>query len=98
MRALVLKQFGEMVVETRPDPTPGAGQAMIAVVATGICGSDLHGFTGANGRRFPGQVMGHEAVGRIAALGPDVGSGLEVGQPVTFNPVVLPDDQVSTLR
>ncbi len=30
MRALVLKGFGEMVVETRPDPVPGPGQVLIA--------------------------------------------------------------------
>lgn len=98
MRVLVLRRFGELAVESRPDPTPGPGQVLVAVVATGICGSDLHGFTGANGRRVPGQVMGHESVGRVAALGPEVTVDLAVGRPVTFNPVVLPDDQVDRWR
>lgn len=90
MRALVLTDFGQMDVADRPAPVPAADEVVIAVIATGICGSDIHGFTGENGRRHPGQVMGHETVGRIAELGSGV-VGLNVGQVVTVNPVVLPD-------
>lgn len=60
--------------------------------ATGICGSDLHGYTGENGRRHPGQVMGHETVGVVADVG--VGSpvatnvAVTVGDLVTVNPVL----------
>jgi threonine dehydrogenase-like Zn-dependent dehydrogenase len=69
MRALELKDFHQLVVVDRDEPTVGPGDVLIDVVATGICGSDIHGYTGENGRRVPGQVMGHETVGRIAALG-----------------------------
>lgn len=82
-----------MVVEERPDPSPVPGQVLIRIVATGICGTDIHGFTGANERRVPGQVMGHESVGRVAALGQGV-DGPEIGRPVTFNPVVIPEADV----
>jgi threonine dehydrogenase-like Zn-dependent dehydrogenase len=66
---------------------PGSGQAVVEVIATGICGSDFHGYSGENGRRHPGQVMGHETVGRIYELGPDA-EALSVGQLVTVNPVM----------
>lgn len=89
MRELVLTEIGRLDVRDSPVPEPGAGEALIRVVATGICGSDVHGYTGENGRRFPGQVMGHESSGTIAAIGPDV-DGLSIGVPVTFNPVVVP--------
>ena len=59
-----------MTVQERPDPVAGPGEVVVAVLSTGICGSDLHGYTGQNGRRVPGQIMGHETVGRVAALGP----------------------------
>lgn len=95
MRALVLAEFGQMVVENRDDPVPGDTDVLIAVVATGICGSDIHGFSGENGRRHPGQVMGHETVGRILAVGSAV-VGLAAGQPVTVNPVVLPESAWET--
>jgi len=91
MRSLVLHEIGELRVEDRETPTPGDGEVLIRVTATGICGSDIHGYSGENGRRFPGQVMGHESVGRLASFGPGDGStGLAVGQVVTFNPVVVP--------
>ena len=92
MRVLELKDFHELVVTDRAEPAAGPGEVLIEIVATGICGSDIHGYTGENGRRVPGQVMGHETVGRISALGAGTeDSGLAVGQPVTFNPLISCD-------
>jgi threonine dehydrogenase-like Zn-dependent dehydrogenase len=87
VRALVYKGRRTLVVEERPTPRPGPGEVLLRIAATGICGSDLHGYTGENGRRFPDQVMGHETVARVAASGPDV-SGLAEGALVTVNPVL----------
>lgn len=89
MEALVLKKWWDLTVDTVPSPRAGAGEVVIDVVATGICGSDIHGFTGENGRRAPGQVMGHETVGRITTLGSGTeGFGLALGDLVTVNPVI----------
>lgn len=89
MRVLELKEFRQLIVADRAEPAAGPGEILIDVVATGICGSDIHGYTGENGRRVPGQVMGHETVGRIAALGAGTeGSGFAAGQAVTFNPLI----------
>lgn len=89
MRALVLKEFGTMAVEDVADPAPAvADQVQVRIGYTGICGSDIHGFTGENGRRVPGQVMGHETVGHVVALGPDADGALGAGRRVTFNPLV----------
>jgi threonine dehydrogenase-like Zn-dependent dehydrogenase len=90
MRALVLTEWSKLVVADRDDPVLGVDEVLLEVVATGICGSDIHGFTGENGRRHAGQVMGHETVGRIAALGSGVRSddGIAVGELATINPVV----------
>jgi threonine dehydrogenase-like Zn-dependent dehydrogenase len=87
MRALVLRGDYDIGVEDRPDPRPGPAEVVVDVIATGICGSDFHGYSGENGRRHPGQVMGHETVGRIAQLGSEV-AGLRPGQLVTVNPVM----------
>ncbi|MEH1127765.1 zinc-dependent alcohol dehydrogenase [Micromonospora sp. CPCC 206061] len=83
MRALVFHGPGDIRVEPRPDPDVAPGELLIRVLATGICGSDLHGYTGENGRRHPGQVMGHETVGRIVE-----GDALAPGTLVTVNPVL----------
>ena len=87
MRALVLRDYYDIAVEERPDPVAGLGQVVVEVIATGICGSDFHGYSGENGRRHPGQIMGPQTVGRIRELGTDVGE-LRAGQLVTFNPVM----------
>ena len=88
MRALVLSDFWKLIVDDVPEPEPGAGDVLIEVLATGICGSDIHGYTGENGRRVRGQVMGHETVGRVLALGSEAGADLAVGDAVTVNPVL----------
>src|SRR5688572_25820556 len=88
MRALVLADFWKLTVDDVPEPEPGPGDVLIEVVATGICGSDIHGYTGENGRRVRGQVMGHETVGRVLEVGAEAGDGLAVGDAVAVNPVL----------
>ena len=61
-----------MPLEERPEPVAGPGQVVVAVRASGICGSDVHGFTGSTGRRRVGVVMGHEAAGVVVEVGPEV--------------------------
>jgi len=99
VRALVLTDFHQLDVVEIDRPDPGPGEVLLRLCATGICGSDFHGFTGDNGRRVPGQIMGHESSGTIAALGEGVdAAALPLGAPATFNPVVVPEDQVQEYR
>ena len=77
-------------VEHVPMPEPGPDEVRIRVAEVGLCGSDLHGYTGESGRRVAGMVMGHEASGWIDTLGEGV-SGPAPGTLVTFNPA-LPCD------
>jgi threonine dehydrogenase-like Zn-dependent dehydrogenase len=90
VRALVLKDWGKLMVSHVPDPEPGDTDVLLEVIATGICGSDVHGYTGETGRRHLGQVMGHETSGRIARLGRSVDPslGLRIGDVATVNPVL----------
>ncbi len=86
MKALMYRGPWEMPVEEIEEPTPAAGQVIVEVEAVGICGSDVHGFTGKSGRRTPGIVMGHEFAGTIGELGPDVES-YSVGDGVVVMPL-----------
>ncbi len=89
MRALVYRGPWNIAVEERPTPAPAPDQALLEVAATGICGSDIHGYTGRTGRRQPGQIMGHETAARIRALPASATpAGLHVGQLVAVNPVI----------
>ena len=68
MRALVFDGPRQFHIDERPIPQPGPGEVRIRIGYVGICGSDLHGYTGASGRRVAGMVMGHEASGWIDQL------------------------------
>ncbi len=72
---------GTLQLVQRPIPEPGAGQVRIRVEACGICHTDSLTIEGQwPGLHFP-RVPGHEAVGRIEALGPAV-AGWRLGQRV----------------
>jgi propanol-preferring alcohol dehydrogenase len=82
MRAMVLTAPGtRLVLQDRADPTPGTRQVRIKISACGVCRTDLHVLDG----ELPGIpypiVPGHEIVGRIDAVGPDVES-LKIGDRV----------------
>ena len=90
MRALVYDGPHMFHIEERPLPEPGPGEVRLRTAYVGICGSDLHGYTGESGRRVPGMVMGHEASGWVEAVGQGVTTSV-IGQAVTFNPAVACD-------
>jgi propanol-preferring alcohol dehydrogenase len=55
-----------------PEPAPGAGQLLIEVGVCGVCRTDLHVVDGElTGPKLP-LVVGHQIVGRVAALGDGV--------------------------
>ena len=86
MKALMYRGPWKMPVEELDEPTPTAGKVVVDVQAVGICGSDVHGFTGNSGRRTPGIVMGHEFAGTISELGPEM-EGYAVGDGVVVMPL-----------
>jgi alcohol dehydrogenase len=85
MRALTL--IGDRKLELAdipPPPPPGAGEVQIRVKAVALNHLDLWGFRGmAFAKRKLPLIVGAEAAGEIAAVGPDV-SGFEVGDPVVM--------------
>ena len=73
MRAMVLHQTHErLVLEERPEPSPGAGQIRVKVEACGVCRTDLHVVDGELPNPKLPIVPGHEIVGRVDALGAGV--------------------------
>jgi L-iditol 2-dehydrogenase len=97
MKALVLREYMRLVYEDVPEPALAADEVLVRVAACGICGSDVHGLDGSTGRRQPPLVMGHEAAGTIADVGPAV-KGWASGERVTFDSTIYRLDDWYTRR
>lgn len=85
MKAAVCVDRERIEVRQVPIPVPGAGEVLVQVKATGLCGSDVDGFTGHHPMiRWP-IILGHEASGIIAECGPSV-TRWKPGDPVAIEP------------
>jgi alcohol dehydrogenase len=80
MRANVFRGPNNIRVEEVPRPSAGAGEAVIRITLTTICGTDLHILRGEYVVK-PGLVIGHEPVGVIEELGEGV-TGYAIGDRV----------------
>jgi alcohol dehydrogenase, propanol-preferring len=74
MKAAVVRAFGKpLTIEELPVPTPGPGEVLVKIMATGVCHTDLHAADGDwPVKPTPPFVPGHEGAGIIAALGAGV--------------------------
>lgn len=83
MQAAVVHEFGaSLVVEEVPVPIPGYGQALVRLIASGVCHTDLHAAQGDwPVKPAPPFIPGHEGVGEVVALGEGV-TNLKIGQRV----------------
>ena len=80
MKALVYTGVGQLDYRDVETPTADTELSVVKIEAVGICGSDMHAYHGADPRRMPPLILGHEACG-IAE------SGRYAGQRVTVNPM-----------
>jgi alcohol dehydrogenase len=80
MRAAEFLGKGKIAIRERARPEPLAGEALVRITLTTICGTDVHILKGEYSVK-PGLVVGHEPVGRIEALGAGV-RGFAVGDRV----------------
>ena len=73
MRAVVWHGRRDVRVEEVPDPViEDPGDAIIRVSSTNICGSDLHLYEVLGAFMDQGDILGHEAMGVVEEVGPDV--------------------------
>lgn len=75
MKALVYKAPGQIGLEERPQPQIAApSDAIIRMIKSTICGTDLHIWKGHVPTCAPGTILGHEGVGVVEEAGSAVKS------------------------
>ena len=81
MQALVYTDTQTLIYREEKNPKQINGESIIKVIASGICGSDMHAYHGNDNRRIPPLILGHEVSGVID-------KGKEVGKKVVLNPLI----------
>jgi 2-desacetyl-2-hydroxyethyl bacteriochlorophyllide A dehydrogenase len=87
MQGLQMRGLNDLALTTLPVPRPGPRDVLIRSLAATICTSDLHDLARNPFAIALPRVLGHEAAGRIVAVGADVGT-LVPGMRVAVHPVV----------
>src|SRR5215469_8644109 len=84
MRAMVLRAPSQLALDQIARPVAHAGEVLVRVTHSGLCGTDLKIYNGAIRVRHP-LVMGHEVAGEVIESG---ASGLVPGDRVVIDPVL----------
>ncbi|MGZ9223519.1 MAG: zinc-dependent alcohol dehydrogenase family protein, partial [Anaerolineales bacterium] len=96
MKSVVIERPNEIALVMREVPEPGPGELMIQVMASGICGTDLHIYRGEYMGRYP-VIPGHEFSGVVAAVGGQI-TRFKVGDRVAVEPNIACDNCVNCLN
>lgn len=84
MKAVVFHGIGDIRLDDVPEPKiQESTDAIVRITASAICGTDLHMIRGTFPGMKPGTVLGHEGVGVIEEIGPNV-RNLNVGDRVVI--------------
>ena len=96
MKTVVIQRPNEISVLGRDVPEPGPGQLLIQVMASGICGTDLHIYRGEYMGTYP-VIPGHEFSGVVKAVGSGI-TRFKVGDRVAIEPNISCDNCVNCLN
>ncbi|MEW2506524.1 alcohol dehydrogenase catalytic domain-containing protein [Amycolatopsis sp. NPDC047767] len=83
-RVIELVEPKRFATRPRPVPEPEPGEVVVVMRALGLCGTDLHMYSG-RAARYP-HIVGHDGAAEVAAVGDGV-TRVSVGQRVTIDPV-----------
>lgn len=86
--AVILADVDTIEVRTYEMPSPVAGGLVMKMIRANVCGSDVHILHGNHPLVRPGCVMGHEGIGRVAALGEGVTTDF-AGEPLAIGDRVV---------
>ncbi len=87
MMTLVCEEPTKLVYQQRIQPLPAANEALIKIKCVGICGTDIHAWSGNQPFFSYPRILGHEICGEIIGVGNNV-FNLHAGQRVAVIPYV----------
>ncbi len=90
MKAAKIVQPGQMHIIDMAIPEPAAGEVLVRVMASGICGTDIHIFRGEYMGGYP-VIPGHEFAGVVEAVGQSV-TRFKPGDRVAIEPNIACDN------
>lgn len=90
MKSMVISGPNDVSLVERDIPIPGSGEVLIQVMASGICGTDLHIYHGEYLGDYP-VVPGHEFSGVVTAIGSQV-KRFKIGDRVAVEPNIACDN------
>lgn len=97
MKTLICEKPYELKYKERSRPTPNAGEALVKILSVGICGTDIHAYTGNQPFFTYPRVLGHELCGTIEELGVSCGEDFVVGDKIALIPYVACEECPSCL-
>ena len=86
MDVVVCAQPGELKLEQRPEPVRGEREVLVRIRRVGVCGTDMHIFSGNQPYLSYPRVMGHELSGEVVEA--PSGNDLQPGDPVYIIPYI----------
>jgi 2-desacetyl-2-hydroxyethyl bacteriochlorophyllide A dehydrogenase len=86
MKAMVLNAPGGLALEDVAQPAARAGEVLVRITHTGLCGTDLKIYKGAIPVHYP-LIMGHEVIGEVA--GGETLDGIRLGDRVIIDPMLF---------
>jgi L-iditol 2-dehydrogenase len=89
MKAMVLRAPSDLVLDEVARPQPGAGQVLVRITHSGVCGTDYKIFNGSIRVPYP-LIPGHEMAGEVAEVGRvPPGAGAARGGPAVGDRVII---------
>ena len=96
METIVIQKPKEIQLVELEVPTPVQGEVLIQVMASGICGTDIHIFNGEYLGAYP-VIPGHEFSGVVVSIGSQI-TRFKVGDRVVVEPNIACDNCVHCLN
>jgi 2-desacetyl-2-hydroxyethyl bacteriochlorophyllide A dehydrogenase len=90
MQTIIIPKPHEIQLVEREQPEPGPGEVRIKVMASGICGTDVHIYRGEYLGAYP-VIPGHEFSGEVMAVGERI-TRFQVGDRVAVEPNIACDN------